>query len=524
MDSATVSVGSRVECDGATGTVQWIGEVPSTEGTWYGVDWDDEIRGKHDGSHKGIKYFETRSPTSGSFVRPTKVKAGLNLEEAVRGRYQDDTTIEAQHTEQLQRAIKARFVEIVGMEKIGRKQSKLEYLENVVLDGWKVYGAGESDLATLLPRVVELNLSNSLLASWDSIAEIARQLPRLKFLDISCNMLRLPEKPEDLQESVCHINHLVLNNLIGYNWQDILKCCSMFPTLKKLQIAFNKLDVLSPIPPGVFESLEELDIGANPISSWEEICHLGVIPRLESLNSNNCQLREINFPGTPITEKTNLFPRLKNLMIANNPFNSWDAVGNLNQLPVLKNLVISYDEKTDIFFQEFTCARITSLQVLNRSRITSKEKRDCELFYLKSFAEEYFSSGGKENLAESEVSLDFQRKHPNYLHLIKEYGAPMDETKLKSQKLKDLKIKVTVKTPSDTDRDPFTKSFLPTTKVAKLKMMLKRQLKINPALNLTLSYSSDIKEEEDFEIPIDNDMKEMEFYSIVSGDILLVRW
>lgn len=34
-----------------------------------------------------------RHPTSGSFVRPTKVNTGVTLEAAVRGRYQADTTI-----------------------------------------------------------------------------------------------------------------------------------------------------------------------------------------------------------------------------------------------------------------------------------------------------------------------------------------------------------------------------------------------------------------------------------------------
>lgn len=60
MAGVAVNIGSRVECDGALGTVKWMGEVPGTQGMWYGVDWDDENRGKHDGTHNGIKYFETQ--------------------------------------------------------------------------------------------------------------------------------------------------------------------------------------------------------------------------------------------------------------------------------------------------------------------------------------------------------------------------------------------------------------------------------------------------------------------------------
>nr|XP_027219838.1 tubulin-specific chaperone E-like [Penaeus vannamei] len=130
MAGVAVDVGNRVECDGALGTVKWIGEVPSTQGVWYGVDWDDENRGKHDGTHNGIKYFETQYPKSGSFVRPTKVSCGMTLEAAVRGRYQDDPTIETHVTDMLQKTINARFVEVVGMEKIGKKQRRKLYKRN----------------------------------------------------------------------------------------------------------------------------------------------------------------------------------------------------------------------------------------------------------------------------------------------------------------------------------------------------------------------------------------------------------
>jgi dynactin complex subunit len=53
-------VGKRLSYNGALCTVRYIGDVSGTTGTWLGVEWDDPSRGKHDGSHKGTRYFECR--------------------------------------------------------------------------------------------------------------------------------------------------------------------------------------------------------------------------------------------------------------------------------------------------------------------------------------------------------------------------------------------------------------------------------------------------------------------------------
>lgn len=527
MTGPSVVIGSRVEHDSHHGTVQWVGEVPPAKGTWYGVDWDDPSRGKHNGSHNGVKYFNTTHPTSGSFVRPSKVNTGVTFEMAVRGRYQDDTTIASEVTKQLQREINARFVEVVGMEKIGKKQSVLQDLGTAVLTGFKIWGTDDTDLTTLLPRLHTVDISYSLLSSWQSVAEITRQLPSLRFLNISGNKLKIPDNPEELKESLCHVVNLVINNMLGYSWQDLLTCCSMFPQLRSLQVAFNKLENLGPVPSGLFDSLEELDIGVNPISSWEEVCHLGSLPRLESLNANNCSLKSITFPSTAASEKTPLFARLKKLMVASNPLDTWECTGELNKLASLEYLIISFELKTFPYFQEFTYARINNLKVLNRTESSPKEKRDCELFYLKSFSAEYYASGGtEEDPDESKLSPDFKAKHPTYLKLVKTHGAPLDESRYKiqkTQKIKDLKIELKVITPTEPERGENLKTFLLTTKLAKVKMMLKRHLRINPSIGLTLSYRT-TRDGNVFEIPLDNDQQDLAFFSIEGGDTLVVSW
>lgn len=54
------SLGQRVEYQGYHGTVRFVGELENQPGSWVGVEWDDPSRGKHDGSHNGVSYFQTR--------------------------------------------------------------------------------------------------------------------------------------------------------------------------------------------------------------------------------------------------------------------------------------------------------------------------------------------------------------------------------------------------------------------------------------------------------------------------------
>lgn len=62
--SQYVSIGDRISYEGASCTVRYIGWVEGTEKglTWFGVEWDDPSRGRHNGSHKGKVYFTCTLP------------------------------------------------------------------------------------------------------------------------------------------------------------------------------------------------------------------------------------------------------------------------------------------------------------------------------------------------------------------------------------------------------------------------------------------------------------------------------
>jgi len=42
----------------ALATVRYLGSVVNQKGWWVGVEWDDPARGKHDGAHGGVRYFD----------------------------------------------------------------------------------------------------------------------------------------------------------------------------------------------------------------------------------------------------------------------------------------------------------------------------------------------------------------------------------------------------------------------------------------------------------------------------------
>lgn len=51
-------INQRLSFGGDLCTIRFIGDVQGTKGAWLGVEWDDPSRGKHDGSVKGVKYFQ----------------------------------------------------------------------------------------------------------------------------------------------------------------------------------------------------------------------------------------------------------------------------------------------------------------------------------------------------------------------------------------------------------------------------------------------------------------------------------
>lgn len=75
-----VEPGDRVVVDEHAGSVRWVGAVEGKEGTYVGVEWDDDARGRHDGVVAGTRYFECLRPgPRASLVRANLVVPCLSV-------------------------------------------------------------------------------------------------------------------------------------------------------------------------------------------------------------------------------------------------------------------------------------------------------------------------------------------------------------------------------------------------------------------------------------------------------------
>uniref|UniRef100_A0A8D9DX45 Tubulin-specific chaperone E n=2 Tax=Cacopsylla melanoneura TaxID=428564 RepID=A0A8D9DX45_9HEMI len=420
-------VGLRVcDSDGYRATIRYVGSVEGTSGVWYGVDWDDGSRGKHDGTHNGVKHFWTHSPKSGSFMRRDKLLFGVSFMEAMVTKYVDaeNELIVRENVEEVKASMNAPFLELVGFERVAEEQKSFETLKIVSLMDSRVSHAGSShdEIERTVPNIEDLDLSRNLLASWFTVGDITRQLKCLKQLNVSNNKLPVPNHMEGVIEQIFpqgEMSTLTLGNM-GYIWSDILKLFATFP-VTCLKIPANHISTLDSIP-NMFQVLEELYLQENNIVDWSEVNALGQLPKLKYLNLASTNLRNIKLDPGGTEGGPPLFPALETLIISDNKIDSWDDVSQLHYLPKLtslrftKNPIWSADRVSTS--RDKTICRIGTLTVLNGSSIEKQERRGSEYSYIKEYGAVWLSEKNRKQ---------FVIANPRYEYLVNLHGPPLAE-------------------------------------------------------------------------------------------------
>ncbi|XP_048582939.1 tubulin-specific chaperone E [Nematostella vectensis] len=527
-------LGKRVLCDGYIGTVKYRGGVPPTEGEWYGVEWDDPKRGKHDGSIDGVKYFECRHQTSGSFVREKKVSFGVSVVEALRSRYgataapipDKDMYVSATRS-------KKKAVEMVGADSVQKITSCFEKLQDVILRGEAINGADKTTrLCDIAPDIQELDISKNLISCWSDVAAITEGLTRLRSLVLSDNHLILPECQEDLAGSFKTIKILYLNKM-HLQWDQVILILRMFPYLEELHLRGNNICSLriDCHEPGqemlmAFQNMKILDLDDNKITDWNEVLRLGSLPKLDTLVLNHNKISQVFFKEGNETNKTDSFGSLTTLSLFSTDIQDISSLNALNMLQSLVNLKFKnnplFKDETSFVSRQELIARVASLQNVNNSPLMGKERVTAEQMYIKKYAQEWISAGANlENMDTYKLNKEFVDRHPRYTELIKVYGPPEEVLQKKtSTKLKDALIPLKIICPDNTDKKAVTKKLPGTMTIGKLKGLLYRLYKVDSS-DQKISY---LDTKNNREIAMDDDLRQIDFYSLAPDDTVFLRW
>ncbi|CAG9771060.1 unnamed protein product [Ceutorhynchus assimilis] len=515
--SPEMGVGSRIESGGFFGTVRYIGELPEHSGKWYGIEWDEPTRGKHNGTVNGVQYFETRYATSGSFVRREKINFGKNIIEAIVAKYGQEECalvkkIHEQQINNLQKTIKAPFIEFVGFDKVSTKQSDFESLEIVSVRSQNVSSV-QGDLRSLLPSIRQLDLSKNLLISWQQIFEICEQLSQLYWLNVSQNVFVFPE---NITQVFCNVTVFICGYM-NLTWQDIKKLSKIFPNINELRANNNNITYLTTEAKNCFNNLEILDLEDNPILSWDEIVKLKNIKSLQDLSIGNIGLQKIDFKTE--LAKLDYFFNLTKLCINNNSINDWTSVSELNKLPNLEELrflnnpILSTEERDTSI--ALVIAKIGTLKVHNGRNLVGEFReggefrRGCEYDYLKKYGIEWLRV--KNTLEQAE----FLKEHNRYLELIQRYG----ELELGELQLEDTtKLKnslITIKL--FCQERIVTKKVCPSMQVQKLKILVQKLFKLSGEFELICEAC------DSFQVTLDDESKGLNYFSVKDNDTIIVK-
>jgi len=523
-----VVVGDRVEVGQERCTIRWEGVVGDT-GEWLGVEWDREGRGKHDGEHNNIRYFTpVRNGNNCSFLRRGKVtQLGIGLVEAVKDRYgvvEGKTAgVEQDKIMDLQAEIGARFVEVVGFDKVNKEQSQTRGLKTVSVRNMGVMGRGElQNVGAELPKLRDLDLSESLVSNWTEVSMLCNQL-KLHTLDLSYNLLPI-ETIDNTVKNMDTLKHLVVGHMLysGYTWSDIVHLAIHLPCLSVLQIHNNSISSLSSFDPSLFSALVELDLDGNNLTSWTDVEHLSELPQLTHLRLNGNQLTEI-------APARGSFKQLRSLQLSGNCIKTWDSVGMLDRLQLaelrMRSNPVNNTCKDEETARQLIIARVSSLTALNGTQITQTERKWAEIDYLKTYGQLWLGLAKLEDtVTREQATKEFLDKHNRYDKIVEMHGEPEagDGVKVDTT-LKASLVKLKVRSPDVIGSAETVKKVPTSMSVAKLRALLHRIYRDQAGgSRLKISLVSSANKEQ--EVQMDNDMREVSFYSVSEGDTLLVRW
>jgi len=298
------------------------------------------------------------------------------------------TFVEALHQRYSESMLEDSSIElfIVGSLSPGKSGNHLTLPPAVSLTRCEIYKSGsENVIRDCCRNVEELDLASNNLTDLNQIFNIVKEMPFLKFLNLSENDFSKVNVDEVKAHELHNVKHLVLNNT-SIPWQAIDLLLDNMPNLQDLHICLNNYKTVEGLPKCY--NVQRIYISKNPhLTNFEQIKNLLIcFPHLKSLTMADCNVAEV-----PADLHT-LLPSLRCLNISNWPINSWTMIDNLNSLPELVELRCIGCKILDEFEnletrRNMLIARLPKIKRLNGSEIIDDERLHAERHFVRWFDE-----------------------------------------------------------------------------------------------------------------------------------------
>ncbi|KAG6003304.1 hypothetical protein E4U21_002192 [Claviceps maximensis] len=450
MSEPPPRLGQRVSYAGVLCTVRYTGPVAGTTGSWLGVEWDDGTRGKHDGSHKGVRYFAclSKSSTAASFIRPTRPRDfPQGFLSAIREKYLggDDQSLQDKNGPQI-KISGTKVAEEVGFDKIWSKLSRVEHLKTVIVDGLRVAVAktdeeGES-IAASCPSIVHLDLSRNLFETIGPVVDICSELRGLRRLSINGNRfshLLRDESLNRMRDAFADVTELSLEETL-LSWEELCAVATRCPSLVTFDAGSNQLSSLPLVDYAHLPStLTSLNLEFNDFTALSDLSGLTPLTSLRNLHLKGNNMATISSQEPNETAATSaaapVFPHsIQYLDLSYNDVATWSFVDALAiHFPGLTGLRLSHNPVYDAVSDDnkgassssssseeshmFTIGRLANLKNLNFAAVNTADRSNAEMFYLSRIAKQLATVP---EAAESTILA----QHPRYTQLCHLYGEP----------------------------------------------------------------------------------------------------
>ena len=469
-------LGKRVELNEKIAKIKYIGPLKhkkdfNDKEIWFGLEWEDKTRGKHNGTVDGYEYFKTLSgENSGSLVKMTKVNVGQTFKGALGYKYNFYEEEGNDYHKNVDKALeKDNFIvtdkkiiniELVGKEKAAKKFAQFEYMPCIDLN-YSYINSLENNLSEILPRLKELSLTRTLLTKWSEMLNILMQFKNLNLLNFSENILIFDDnydndiKKFENGELKQHLNTLVLNKC-NLNLYHLIKLCPIFTNLDYLYLKDNlinpdmtaKSENKKYIEENIINiekntpNLKYLSLEQNKINEFFFGYKIFKSPNLKYINLNQNIISEIipslnDNDNNKNEELDNVIKKFKqsmeHILLDYNMFKKEDYLKimvdleslELKDIDILNNGFIDKIGQSKVKIDMI--GRNPQLKILNNTTITKIMRRDSEKQYLINCVKEYINSLGDTPFDKFVFEKYMLKNHKQYFNLRKKFFDPLDD-------------------------------------------------------------------------------------------------